>query len=304
MQTFLYVEINAFALVILFLIFLNIYHRSETRLFEQKLFLALIISDALILLADTGMWILEGKTGFLLRETFLLVTAMYYILNPLICMMWSLYADFLIYRDQDRLRKIIIPFSVPAFINLVLSVTSLYNGMLFYIDENNVYHRGKLFLVMAIITYLYLSFTLVCIILKQHKIKKRNFIPILVFVFPPFIGGVFQTLFYGLSLIWVCTTISILIVFINIQNDQLYTDYLTGLYNRRNLDCYLRQQVQNRRKDRILAGLMIDVDSFKRINDIYGHNMGDNALETTADILKKTFQKMLLSPGTAAMSSL
>jgi diguanylate cyclase (GGDEF)-like protein len=40
-----------------------------------------------------------------------------------------------------------------------------------------------------------------------------------------------------------------------------------------------------------LAGIMIDLNSFKAINDEYGHHIGDQALQQTAEILKKTFRK-------------
>jgi diguanylate cyclase (GGDEF)-like protein len=116
------------------------------------------------------------------------------------------------------------------------------------------------------------------------------FLPLLVFIIPPLIGGIFQTLFFGVSLIWICVTLSILIIFINIQNSQLYTDYLTGLYNRRSLDSYLQQRAQNM-GNKSLAGIMIDLNSFKAINDEYGHHIGDQALQQTAEILKKTFRK-------------
>ncbi len=291
MQTFLYVEMNTFALTVLFLIFFNIYQRADRYLIEQKLFLALLCSNALILVLDTIMWILDGKTGFLIRETYFLVTALYYCLNPIISMMWSFYANYQIYRDEKRLKKLLVPMLIPVCFNTFLSFLSISGGFLFYIDANNVYHRGKFFYIMAVISYLYLMHTLILIILKQNKIQKHNFIPILVFAFPPFIGGILQSLIYGVSLIWVCMTISILIIFINIQNDQLYTDHLTGLFNRRQLDHYLQQKVENSAADNLQAGIMIDINSFKAINDLYGHSVGDEALEYTANILKKTFRR-------------
>jgi len=59
------------------------------------------------------------------------------------------------------------------------------------------------------------------------------------------------------------------------------TDGLTGIYNRRKFDeilhLYLRQEA---RYPKGLALLVIDVDHFKRINDMYGHGIGDEALKS------------------------
>lgn len=290
-QTLCYLEINAFALAILFIIFLNVHHGTEKPLIEQKLFFALLGSNALVLIFDSAMWLLDGKTGTWIRGIYLFSTVCYYILNPLICMLWSLYADYQIYRNESRLRKILFPMLIPICFNALLAILSIFQNYLFYIDENNIYHRGKLFFIMMAISFAYLVFSLVMIIWKQKRVQRKTYLSMLVFAVPPLIGGIIQTLYYGISLIWVCVTISVLIIFINIQNDQLYTDYLTGLFNRRQLDGFLQQRAQNNLDKSLLGGLMIDINSFKMINDLYGHDAGDEALKYTAQILKKTFRK-------------
>jgi hypothetical protein len=92
-----YVEIDCFALAILFLIFMNIRRRAVPYLLEQKIFMALLIANALIIVFDMLMWIIDGKPGAVARDFNYLVTACYYTMNPLICMFWYLYADFHIY---------------------------------------------------------------------------------------------------------------------------------------------------------------------------------------------------------------
>lgn len=291
MQTLLYVEMNLFALSILFLLFLNVTQRSEKYLPEQKLFLALLGSNALILVLDTGMWVLDGTAFPYAREMNLLVTALYYSANPLISMIWSLYADYAIYQDTVRLQKHMVPMLLPVAVIAVLSFTSIFTHQMFTISAENIYQRGPWFLVMAATCYTYLMATLIQIIRKQSRIQKQHFLPILIFAFPPFLGGILQILFYGVSLIWVCMTLSILVIFINLQNDQLYTDHLTGLYNRRQLDHYLSQRIQAYSEKSLLAGIMIDLNAFKAINDLHGHAVGDQALEDTARIMKQTFRK-------------
>jgi diguanylate cyclase (GGDEF)-like protein len=124
---------------------------------------------------------------------------------------------------------------------------------------------------------------------RRALIIKQELTPIFFFMIPPVVGAAFQVLFYGLSLIWPLVTLSILFVFIRLQNKLLFTDHLTGLFNRRELDRYLRNSLLG--NGGTLGGLMIDLDSFKKINDDFGHNVGDQALIDTAEILKRTFRK-------------
>jgi diguanylate cyclase (GGDEF)-like protein len=61
------------------------------------------------------------------------------------------------------------------------------------------------------------------------------------------------------------------------------TDALTGVNNRRYFDHRCQIEVsQSRRQRRPLVCMLLDIDKFKRINDTYGHQTGDDALMSTA----------------------
>ena len=65
------------------------------------------------------------------------------------------------------------------------------------------------------------------------------------------------------------------------------TDSLTTLYNRRHFDTLFSQKIRiNRRLQKILAFMLIDIDHFKLFNDTYGHQAGDQALKQVAYTLK------------------
>jgi diguanylate cyclase (GGDEF)-like protein len=70
------------------------------------------------------------------------------------------------------------------------------------------------------------------------------------------------------------------------------TDVLTELPNRRNANEQLdRQWAIAERSGRSLACMMVDIDHFKKINDTYGHKVGDDVLKQVASILRVTARK-------------
>jgi diguanylate cyclase (GGDEF)-like protein len=64
------------------------------------------------------------------------------------------------------------------------------------------------------------------------------------------------------------------------------TDPLTGIANRRKMTEQVAQELERaRRFHHPLSLLMVDIDHFKRINDTYGHEVGDQAIIQTATLL-------------------
>ncbi|OMF37616.1 GGDEF domain-containing protein [Paenibacillus sp. FSL H8-0548] len=66
------------------------------------------------------------------------------------------------------------------------------------------------------------------------------------------------------------------------------TDNLTGLHARH----YLNEQIQRRqRKDVFGALILVDIDFFKRVNDTYGHQVGDRILIQVSEIIRSTIRQ-------------
>ncbi len=69
------------------------------------------------------------------------------------------------------------------------------------------------------------------------------------------------------------------------------TDALTGLYNRRYLDRRLEEEFARAQRHALpLAILLLDIDHFKRINDTYGHPVGDQVLSALGRLTLKTLR--------------
>ncbi len=78
----------------------------------------------------------------------------------------------------------------------------------------------------------------------------------------------------------------------NLYRQEAETDALTGLANRRKLRDSGASAVRLARSNgEPLAILMIDIDHFKRVNDTFGHGVGDSALQTVADLCRKAIRQ-------------
>ncbi len=69
-------------------------------------------------------------------------------------------------------------------------------------------------------------------------------------------------------------------------------DPLTGLYNRTLLKEIVQTKIEEAKRERCdLLVALIDIDYFKKINDLYGHDVGDSVLKELASMIKKEFRR-------------
>lgn len=68
-------------------------------------------------------------------------------------------------------------------------------------------------------------------------------------------------------------------------------DFLTGLYNHRYFRSRLSDRLEEaRRYEHPLSLLMVDIDDFKRVNDLHGHPAGDQTLRRIAEEIRSSFR--------------
>ncbi len=288
----LYAQINVVGIILLLLLLNNMNKNSyKDKPLDQQLFNNLLIMNILIFIFDSGMWLVDGDHFVGAKVINYIVTLLYYISNPLICFLWLMYTDFKIHESRIGLKKRVGFYMIPCIVSSILSIVSVYTGWLFQIDEKNNYMRGPHFWIMALFALFYLVFS--CILSIKNIIKngwkesKSINTHLLLFPIGIITASIIQIMIFGLSIIWVCAMLAFASIYINIQNGEISTDYLTGLYNRRRLDEHLQRRLRMRRKEQKLFVIMMDMDKFKDINDKYGHAVGDEALVKMAELLRE-----------------
>ncbi|QKS57760.1 response regulator [Paenibacillus barcinonensis] len=181
-----------------------------------------------LLLLEMVLNMLTGADSALAGWLLPFVICLFYILNPVPEALWIFYLDAVIRRNdrQGMSRITAVVICMPMALNMLLSLGSLFGDYLFYVDADQVYHRGPYFLLMPALCYIYLFYYVGLVILKRKQVSLQEFRALLFAALPPLVAGVLQSMFFGLSVLWVALAFSLLIVYLNLQSEQVYKELI------------------------------------------------------------------------------
>jgi len=279
---------NIFSAVFMFFMYLSLLDKHKESSKQRKVFRHIVLSVLIMLIMEDVAWLVDGVhgVGYMIANT--IINALFLALNPLPVFLWIVYSILQTVPNRGLSKKVVLFLAIPLFLNILLSFISLATGWYFSVNTANYYQRGPLFMMIVIITFSYLLYGILGLVMHSKNVSKRKFIYLMSFAIFPVVGGVLQAFLYGVSILWNCVALSVFVVYLNIQSKEINQDYLTETSSRRNLDEYLAGKIKNFSKDTPFSVIMIDIDDFKLINDLHGHKMGDSVLINFAEILKKS----------------
>lgn len=278
---------NGTAILLLLIILLSSKKPLRQGLLEEKIFYAMVVLNILQCILESAVLYWDGNLGYGYRTLLVVLNDILFINTTIFSYLWVIYADFKLFADMKRIKKIYRFVAIPAVLVTIGCLINLVTPVFFVIDEYNVYQRTDLFIIPYAVTYFYMAYGVIVIYAYRKKVHKYLFLPAILFMIPIIIGSLLQFFFYGYSLIWLGVAIGLVSLFVNVQNEASYVDKLSGLLNRQYLNDILLMHSEKWDTARVLAGIMLDIDGFKSINDKFGHLAGDNAIYVTGKILRK-----------------
>ena len=277
---------NLFALMVLLILWMSGNRRKTSDTAgDLHIFRILLITTAVMLGADIVSLMLDGQQEPVARLALFVSITLYYVFHSIPTVYFLHYLNFQIRGNKEPGKPLPgIIHAIPVII-AIAALVSPFTGFLFSLDARNHYVRGYGFPLFAALQYGLLLCACSMVLRQRRALRRRVFLTLLAFPLLLLSASVIQMFGYGLTLIWPAATLFLVAASSNIENRRASLDHLTGTANRRSLDEELDSRIAAAKPGWSLGGLLMDVDDFKRINDRFGHDAGDRALEDVGSLL-------------------
>lgn len=178
----------------------------------------------------------------------------------------------------DKIR-IYLPYAV-----LFISIYSTgQTGFIFYFDKEGQYCHGKGFILMYICAFYYMISALVYSIAGLKKIGKAKFNTIIFFTNAILLSIAMQMFFKGLLISQFMTSVSVLILYLSLENPENYIDRILNIYNNKAFIEVFKVYTRKRKKFVLLG---IEIGGIKYINENLGVLEGNRVMRETASFFK------------------
>lgn len=188
--------------------------------------------------------------------------------------------------------------------NTVLEIFSIYSGWTFYVDSDNIYHHGPLYILYTVSFTSAILFVLLVFNRYSKNFKNSNKVSLYSIVFlvcfgvglQEFVGENIRTS----SLSVVIGSVLLYIHYNDFQQQQydenlarqqhlLETDALTGVYSRYSYTEAVRGFSDEQNATADLAVFSVDINGLKNTNDTLGHDAGDALIRDAAECISRVF---------------
>ncbi len=283
MNSYFRIDVNLLAALMLAVILIIAYGRLDRRDRLNRAFLVTTLIVILQLVVETMTCVLNGMPGAWVRPFALFLHVVLFIAAPGLTYSWYRLSRHVGGTFKPLPKPTAALMLVPFCVSVVFSVLSCFNGAYFDIDSMNVYVRGPWFGLSAAMTYFYLVATLWKIVVDRKLYMREDLVLMTTATILPIVGGLLQSLFYGILLMWSSVAFALIVVFIFLEQRFIRVDRLTGARTRDSFEYHVKRRL---RHPASFGLVYLDLDSLKAINDGYGHDEGDCALRAVANAVK------------------
>ena len=176
----------------------------------------------------------------------------------------------------------------PLCLYVAFCMTDYWHRCMFSVASNSSLVRTPLFFLLGVACFGYLFTALIIAgyqyLLGESSEQRHKGQVLFIFTSGTILGGAMQ---YVTNMQWTlaCSTVCIVFYIVTVHEDMIFRDHLSGLNTRARLMRYLGERFPQLKASPDAYLLFLDIDSFKDINDRFGHLNGDRAIRVVGKIM-------------------
>lgn len=282
---FAYVDIFS-SMIVLIIILALLYKKAYLSLNGKSLMILAILIFCLTFFEGLT-YLIDSSINEYYKLTNEVLNFILFLATPLFLGFWVKYTSFLVNKKQAT-RTHLLLFFTPTFIVLILIIINIFQPFIYIIDEFGVYKRLFGFIYVSGLSYILVFYSITMQV--YYLIKKFNFeITILLMSnIVAFFGSFFQLSETSSLSFYPFITIGFVIIYVFFESIEDSMDQLTRMFDRRKIYEIIDSKILSNKP---FSLVVLDLDDLKKLNDNFGHHIGDSAIVNFSENLHLKFHK-------------
>lgn len=190
---------------------------------QRNFMIFLQISCAILLSSDAVAWGFRGSAENIGRYMVVMSNFLVFLFSDIILFIYHGYVCYCLFGEQSQMKKDMYRVKlvyIICIISIILVVLSQFFHFYYYIDAQNYYHRNSLYLISLVLPMSGMITDLTILIEYRKNVSRELFISMISYIVLPLAASLILIFYYGISLINIAISISVMLMFFEVMIEQ------------------------------------------------------------------------------------
>lgn len=267
------------------------FYFSESRLpiRANRTFLALLMIELSVMAVDIVSTLADQNYQSVSREALYAANMLYFMLFFARSYFFYRFCLRVVHVASEVQHRLEAALSIPFWIAEALSVSSLFTGAIFYIDETG-YHSGPLYKMLYVISFFYIGVSIALLLYRGKDLRRYERDGVMAYNAALLMGFAMRMLFPKVLVMDTFCTIAIMIIFFGFMNPRLFIGQCRIVYNKRGLRLVLSEGLES-------GGLHVMgmvIRNYQQQRVVVGGERLDSAIESICTWITHSFPHNVL----------